>query len=149
MLQTSVRSSASLQETTATTHWSSMAALCRTTWIQTHHTRKQSIDISCQPGPQQQICSSGFAAVGWCWDRQSERCKSQYVPKVISDSHRYRSSMPMVATDWQSMTSYYSSIVTISLGGTAVKAIKVSKTVLPNKNDRKDIYRAASVMQSS
>jgi len=44
------------------------------------------------------------------------------------------------------MPSYYSSIVTISLGGTAVKAIKVSKTVLPNRNGCEDIYRAAIVM---
>jgi len=47
----------------------------------------------------------------------------------------------MVATP-----SYYSSIVTISLGGTAVKAIKVSKTVLPNRNGCEDIYRAAFVI---
>jgi len=32
---------------------------------------QQSIDISCPPGPQQQTCSSGFAAVGPCWDRRT------------------------------------------------------------------------------
>jgi len=29
---------------------------------------QQSIDVTCSPGPQQQTCSSGFAAVGPCWD---------------------------------------------------------------------------------
>jgi len=29
--------------------------------------------ISCRPGPQQQTCSNGFAAVGPCWDRQADR----------------------------------------------------------------------------
>jgi len=33
---------------------------------------QQSIDISCLPNPQQQTCSSGFAAVGPCWDRQTK-----------------------------------------------------------------------------
>ena len=31
---------------------------------------QQSINIYCLPGPQQQTCSSGFAAVVPCWDRQ-------------------------------------------------------------------------------
>jgi len=31
---------------------------------------QQLINISCLMGPQQQTCSSGFAAVGSCWDRQ-------------------------------------------------------------------------------
>jgi len=34
---------------------------------------QQSIDISCPPGPRLQTCSSGFAAVGQRWDRQTER----------------------------------------------------------------------------
>jgi len=29
--------------------------------------------ISCQPGPQQQTCSSYFAGVGPCWDRETDR----------------------------------------------------------------------------
>ena len=33
---------------------------------------QQSIGISCLPGPQQQTCSSGFAAVGPWWDRQTD-----------------------------------------------------------------------------
>ena len=33
---------------------------------------QRSIDVSCPPGPQQQTCSSGFAAVGPCWDRQTD-----------------------------------------------------------------------------
>ena len=33
---------------------------------------QQSINISCPPGPQQQTCSSGFAAVGPYWDRQTD-----------------------------------------------------------------------------
>jgi len=32
---------------------------------------QQSINISCQPGPQQQTSSGGFAAVDPCWDRQT------------------------------------------------------------------------------
>jgi len=31
---------------------------------------QQSIDISCPLGPQQLTCSSGFAAMGACWDKQ-------------------------------------------------------------------------------
>jgi len=34
---------------------------------------QKSIDICCLLGPQQQTCSSGFAAVGPCWDRQMGR----------------------------------------------------------------------------
>jgi len=34
---------------------------------------RQSIDISCPPSRHQQTCSSGFAAVGPCWDRQTDR----------------------------------------------------------------------------
>jgi len=34
---------------------------------------QQSIYISCATGPQQQTCSSGFADVGPCWDRQTGR----------------------------------------------------------------------------
>jgi len=34
---------------------------------------QQLTDISCLLGPQQQTCSSGFAAVGPCWDRQTGR----------------------------------------------------------------------------
>ena len=30
------------------------------------------IDVSFPPGPQQQTCSSGFAAVGPCWGRQTD-----------------------------------------------------------------------------
>jgi len=33
---------------------------------------QQLIDISSLPGPQQQTCSSGFAVVGPCWDRQTD-----------------------------------------------------------------------------
>jgi len=33
---------------------------------------QQSIDISSLPGPQQLTCSSGFAAVCPCWDRQTD-----------------------------------------------------------------------------
>ena len=33
---------------------------------------QQSIDISFLPGPQQQTCSCGFAAVGPCWDGQTD-----------------------------------------------------------------------------
>ena len=33
---------------------------------------QHSINISSWPGPQQQTCSSGFAAVGPCWDRQTD-----------------------------------------------------------------------------
>ena len=32
----------------------------------------QSMDISCRPDPQQQTCSSGFAAVCPCWDRRTQ-----------------------------------------------------------------------------
>jgi len=38
--------------------------------VQTVH---QSIDSSCLPSPQKQLCSSWFAAVGPCWDRQTDR----------------------------------------------------------------------------
>ena len=34
---------------------------------------QQSIDISCLPGPLRQTCSSGYAAVGPWWDRQTGR----------------------------------------------------------------------------
>ena len=34
---------------------------------------QQSIDISCLPFPQQQTCSSVFAAVDPCWDRRTDR----------------------------------------------------------------------------
>jgi len=34
---------------------------------------QQQIDTSCLPGPQQRTCSNGFAAVGPCRDRQTER----------------------------------------------------------------------------
>ena len=34
---------------------------------------QQSIDISCRSGPQQHVCNNGFAAVGPCWDRQTDR----------------------------------------------------------------------------
>ena len=50
-----------------------------TTWHYPHSpatllcAAQKSIDISCRPDPQQQTCSSGFAAVGPCWDRQSDR----------------------------------------------------------------------------
>ena len=37
------------------------------------HTGQQPIDISCVPRPQQQTCSSGYAAVGPCWNRQTDR----------------------------------------------------------------------------
>ena len=37
-----------------------------------HLLLQQSIDSSCWLGPQQQTCSSGFAAVGPCWDRQTD-----------------------------------------------------------------------------
>ena len=40
---------------------------------------QQSIDISCPPGPQQQTCSSGFAPVGPCWNRQTD---------IQTDGHR-------------------------------------------------------------
>ena len=33
---------------------------------------RQSIDMSCVPGPQQQTCSSAFAVVSPCWDRQTD-----------------------------------------------------------------------------
>ena len=36
-------------------------------------TVQQSVDISCQPDPQQQTCSTEFAAVGPCWDRRTGR----------------------------------------------------------------------------
>ena len=40
---------------------------------------QQSIDISCQPSPEQQTCSTGFAAVGPCWESQTHRpCTAQY-----------------------------------------------------------------------
>jgi len=35
---------------------------------------RQQIHISCPPGPTAANCSSGFAAVGPCWDRQTDRC---------------------------------------------------------------------------
>jgi len=38
----------------------------------------QSVDVSCLPGPQQQTCSSGFAAVGPCWDRQTDGQRTPY-----------------------------------------------------------------------
>ena len=34
---------------------------------------QQSTDISCPPGPQQQTCSSGLAAIGPRWVRQTDR----------------------------------------------------------------------------
>ena len=43
------------------------AFACRTPPLQ------QSIDIACLPGLLQQTCSSGFAVVGQCWDRQTDR----------------------------------------------------------------------------
>jgi len=43
------------------------AFACRTPPVQ------QSIDIACLPGLLQQTCSSGFAVVGQCWDRQTDR----------------------------------------------------------------------------
>jgi len=33
---------------------------------------QQLIDIYCPPSPQQQTYSSGFAAIGPCWDRQTD-----------------------------------------------------------------------------
>ena len=33
---------------------------------------QQSVHISRSPDPQQQTCSSGFAAVGPCWDRLTD-----------------------------------------------------------------------------
>jgi len=49
--------------------FSSVYVMCTlTTW----HCLQHLIDISRPPGPQQQTCSSGFAAVGPCWDRQTD-----------------------------------------------------------------------------
>jgi len=41
---------------------------------------QQSINISCPPGSQQQTCTSGFAAVRPCWDRQTDRRTDRRTP---------------------------------------------------------------------
>ena len=41
---------------------------------------QQSTDMSCPPGVQQWTCSKGFAAVGPCWDRETDgRTKYHYI----------------------------------------------------------------------
>jgi len=47
--------------------WQRGTARIRTPLLQ------HSIDSSCPPGPQRQTHSSGFAAVGLCWDRRTNR----------------------------------------------------------------------------
>ena len=48
----------------------------------------------------------------------------------------HQSSMPMVAIDWEGMTSYYCSSVILDVSGTIVKlwATKISKTIISNSN---------------
>jgi len=59
---------------------------------------QQSIDIFCTPGPQQETSSSGFAAVGSCWNRQTDtvplrrHCSAYYAGSannttLITSSH--------------------------------------------------------------
>jgi len=44
-----------------------------TTWHCPHSpAAATAIDTFCPPGPQQQTCNSGFAAVDLCWDRQMD-----------------------------------------------------------------------------
>ena len=51
-----------------------IGALIGTARIRTSHAAlQQSTDIYCPSGLQQQTCSSGFAAAGSCWDRQTGR----------------------------------------------------------------------------
>ena len=57
-----------------------------TTWHCPHSpAAATAIDTFCPPGPQQQTCNSGFAAMDLCWDRQmdghrtvSQTCSTYY-----------------------------------------------------------------------
>ena len=52
------------------------------------HCCRQVIDNSCSPGTQQQTCSSGFAAVGPCRDRWTDRRRTPY--RFIDPAGRWR-----------------------------------------------------------
>jgi len=53
------------------------------------------INISCLPGPQQQTCSNGFTAVGPCWDRQVDGCRT------ISETMLCMRAVPTVHEQYQ------------------------------------------------
>ena len=73
-----------------------LSYLCMLTmWHCLHLPTPAVINISCLPGPQQQTCSNGFTAVGPCWDRQVDGCRT------ISETMLCMRAVPTVHEQYQ------------------------------------------------